>query len=108
MQAQWERAAGIPGNGRRRIMVTARVNGLFTRGHSPGQVDIDRKIMNQDVQEGIYGRTVIKTASRPYADLPFEARVRTNKVTVCPGCGIKPPTGRGTTDQGKIQCQNCW
>lgn len=67
---QWGRAIESTPNGRRTIMATGRVNGLFTHGHSPGWVDTDRKIMNSDVQEGLYETAKITTLRHPYAELP--------------------------------------
>ena len=105
---QWERAVGTAPNGRRRVMVTPRPYSLFTQGYQGGS-GISRLQLNEDL--GVTPNTKIipiVRAGNPEKDLPLEHRVRTTKITTCPGCGIVPPTGRGTTSQGKINCQNCW
>ena len=76
MAAQWARAIDSTPNGRRTVTATPRVNGLFTHGHSPGWVDRDRKIMNSDVQEGLYVTAKITTLRHPYADMGGDAPAR--------------------------------
>lgn len=110
--AQWQRAIGTPGNGRRRVMVSERPYSLFTVGNtnawSAGRMPW---LMNADLgitPESVDTSALVWRARRPEGDLPLEEPKRRVKIVTCPGCGIVPPTGRGVSDQGKIQCQNCW
>lgn len=97
MQAQWDRAAGTPGNGRRRMQASPRVNGLFTRGSAGGG---PARATLQDKPYGLQDVIPVRMASRPYRDAEYVPAGQVYKIKTCPGCGIQPPRNG--------HCDYCW
>lgn len=95
--SQWDRSVSSTPNGRRTIMVTARVNGLFTHGHAGGG---PARAALQDRAYGLQERIPVRMAHRPYRDAEYVPAGKVSKTAVCPGCGIVPPRG--------MQCDQCW